>query len=308
MLSITTVICTRNRADPLRRVLDSLCAARQPKDALWELVIVDNGSTDDTEAVVAAYADRLRVRRIVEERPGLSFARNAGVAAARGDYILWTDDDVTVDPGWLEAYARAIRAAPDASVYGGVVRPVLEAPTPAWLSANRAVLRHLRAEVPPRNGPIAAGDADLPYGANFAVNTRAQQAHLYDVELGASPVFNRLGEEELVIRAVLESSGPGVWVPDAVVEHHIPAARQTLGYVEKYNRASGETWALLQVRAGALDPAAPPRWLARNILRDTALYRLARMFGRSSSWLPRLASIAYCRGALDYLRAQARAG
>ena len=82
---ISVVVCTRNRARQIGEFLESVVALTPPSRADWELVLIDNGSTDGTAEVAERYADRLPLRVVREDRPGLSNARNAGVAAACGD-------------------------------------------------------------------------------------------------------------------------------------------------------------------------------------------------------------------------------
>ena len=107
---ITVGICTFNRAESLRRTLNSLAAMEVPADFAWELVVVNNNSTDHTDAMINEDHGRLPIRREFEKRPGHSNARNRAIDAARGDYIVWTDDDVVVDPGWLSASEKTSAA------------------------------------------------------------------------------------------------------------------------------------------------------------------------------------------------------
>ena len=96
---ITIAICTYNRADSLSRTLQSLAAMRLPPRVDWEVVVVNNNSTDHTDAVIASFSgSRLPIRREFEPRRGLSRARNRAVDTADGDYILWTDDDCRRGP------------------------------------------------------------------------------------------------------------------------------------------------------------------------------------------------------------------
>src|SRR6185295_20067875 len=106
-LDVSVIICTRDRARQLSQVLASARALTVPPGLAWELIIVDNGSSDDTSEVVDRYGQDLPIRLVREERAGLSIARNRGVAEARGRYICWTDDDVIIDRGWLSAYVSA---------------------------------------------------------------------------------------------------------------------------------------------------------------------------------------------------------
>src|SRR5690606_2409380 len=104
---LTVAICTWNRSFLLARTLEQLGALIVPPGLRWELLVVDNASSDDTSQVLQGYLGRLPLRVVREERPGLSNARNAAIRAARGEYIIWTDDDVLVAPGWLAAYSDA---------------------------------------------------------------------------------------------------------------------------------------------------------------------------------------------------------
>lgn len=173
-MKFTVAICTWNRASLLSRVLTQLARIHHPACA-WEVVVVNNNSTDDTERVLDAFAGRLALRPVFEHRPGLSHARNAAVGQATGDYIVWTDDDALVDVSWLAAYRRAVERRPEAAVFGGPVRPQFEGTPPPWLSAAwldiqaAFATRDLGAE--PFELDIAG---ELPYGANFVVRARAK--------------------------------------------------------------------------------------------------------------------------------------
>src|SRR6266850_5965612 len=130
---VTVGICTWNRAALLREALGSLTRLAVPPRLEWEVLVVDNGSTDDTPSVVAELGVAIPIRCVFERAPGLSNARNRCVREARGAYILWTDDDVIVDPGWLRAYVRAFQEHPASAVFGGPVRARFEGTRPAWL-------------------------------------------------------------------------------------------------------------------------------------------------------------------------------
>src|SRR5207253_11169792 len=97
----TVAICTWNRSQLLRQTLDQFLDLAIPAGMTWELLVVNNNSTDDTDVVLAEFESRLPLRRLFEREPGLSHARNAALAAATGDYILFTDDDVLIAQSWL---------------------------------------------------------------------------------------------------------------------------------------------------------------------------------------------------------------
>jgi len=248
-LDISVVVCTRNRAGPLRALLASFAALRVPPGLAWELLIVDNGSTDDTAAVVMGHQDRLPIRCVREETPGLSNARNRGVAAARGRLICWTDDDVEIDPDWLAAYAEAARAHPEATVFGGRIEPRLLPPTPDWFSRLLGLW--------PISDIVAARDFGdqqvaldfdkglVPWGANYAITRQAQLDHPYDPHLGVSPLQRRSGEETQAMFEIMGGGATGWWVPGSRVFHLYPPRRQSRSYFHEHYVGIGETQAYL---------------------------------------------------------------
>ncbi|MGA7867880.1 MAG: glycosyltransferase, partial [Stellaceae bacterium] len=96
---ITIAICTFNRAEALSQTLESLMVMSVPNDISWEVLIVNNNSTDHTDDVISEYVGRLPVRRELEPQAGKSNALNRAIDVAKGDYIVWIDDDVLVDAG-----------------------------------------------------------------------------------------------------------------------------------------------------------------------------------------------------------------
>ena len=127
---ITVGICTWNRAHLLDQALTSMHKLRIPNGVEWELLIVNNNCTDDTDNVIAKHKAYLPVRRLFERQPAKSFALNHAIREARGEYILWTDDDALVDPGWVVAYSEAFNRWPNAAIFGGPVRPWFPCPPP----------------------------------------------------------------------------------------------------------------------------------------------------------------------------------
>ena len=104
-MRVTVLICTWNRADSLRKALESIEGSRAPEDLEWEVLIVDNNSTDTTATVCEVFQKKNanRYRYLFEERQGKSFALNAGIEHANGNILAFTDDDVVVDKDWLFA-------------------------------------------------------------------------------------------------------------------------------------------------------------------------------------------------------------
>lgn len=253
-LDVTVIVCTRNRAGPLSQLLQSMQKMRVPDGLHWELIVVDNGSSDTTRDVVYSFSRYLPVRYEYEERSGLSNARNRGVSVARGQYICWTDDDALVDPNWLSGYVAAFRDHPEAAVFGGPIFPQLDGPTPAWFArlTNRWPISDIVARRDFGDAPqlLDFERNIVPWGVNFAVRMAEQRTRLYDPELGVSPAHRRSSEESQLMFEILSSGATGWWVPSSKVHHIFPAHRQSRRYVFEHFAAIGEARAYLDDRYG----------------------------------------------------------
>lgn len=129
---ISVIIATYNGADTIARTLEALTHLTPP-DGGHEVIVVDNASTDDTSTLVAGFENRLPLTTLYEARRGKAHALNTGIHAARGDTLVFTDDDVIPDPDWLCAYQAAIQAHPKQKFFIGQVRHDWAAPPPRWL-------------------------------------------------------------------------------------------------------------------------------------------------------------------------------
>ncbi len=243
-MDCSVIICTRNRAAQLKDTLSSLTTLNVPPGITWELLVVDNGSSDATPDVISSFQETLPIRRLNQPIAGLSNARNAGVDAAQGKYIVWTDDDVRVDPSWLVAFLDAFSRWPEAVVFGGKITLSLVQPTPAWLleSLDRLEWVYSARDYGPDPIPLSVVNYKIPLGACFAIRTTEQRRHRYDPNLGIAPGQNRSCEETTVIEAILEAGYSGWWLPKAEVKHIIPTSRQTLQSIVRAYESAGEGW------------------------------------------------------------------
>jgi glycosyltransferase involved in cell wall biosynthesis len=280
---VTVAICTWNRAPRLRRALASLGGLEVPEGVRCELLVVDNGSSDATREVLRESALGFPLRVLYEPRAGLSHARNRAAAEARGELLLWIDDDVEVEPGWLAAYLEASRRHPEASFFGGAALPGFEQPAPAWIAESWEQLADVFSIrlLAPEPAPIQS--SRLPVGANYAIRTGAQRRHAYDPRLGRRRGEWTSGEETAVLRRLLAEGGTGWWVPAARVRHWIPGERLGEPHLRQVWFGHGCERAL--TRSGA--PRARLRLLARA-LRAEARYRVSRRVSQPAKWLRQL--------------------
>ncbi|OYU77533.1 MAG: hypothetical protein CFE32_05080 [Alphaproteobacteria bacterium PA3] len=244
---ISVVICTRNRCDQLRQVLETAATMLIPVGLTWELILVDNGSTDATREVAECFQNVLPIKVVEELQLGLSHARNRGMLEARGAYICWTDDDVVISPNWLCAYAQAFADFPDVAVFGGRIDPQIEGVLPDWWVSHGSTLEALLGKRHPGDvyRVITGHDDDMPYGANFALRKRDIGDLRFDPQLGVGPDRRRLGEESTIMLAILSQGAKGIWVPTATVGNPVPSVRLSKDYVAEYHQGNGETDAYL---------------------------------------------------------------
>jgi hypothetical protein len=251
-VDVSIIVCTHDRPQRLRALLETACALEVPPGLAWELLVIDNGTNPATAEAAGGFAGRLPLRLVREPVTGLCHARNRGVAEARGRYLCWADDDTLLDPAWLAAYADAFARHPNAALFGGRILPLLEPPVSAWFARrlhqwpiNYVVAHRDMGDFETR---IGVEGGCLPWGANCAALTEAQRRHPYNVELGLSPHHRRTGEETDVAYRILKAGGSGWWVPDAKLRHVIPPERQTRAEILRHYDVAGRTAAFLHDR------------------------------------------------------------
>ncbi len=300
-MDFSVIVCTRDRASSLNQFLLSATLLKIPPGTVWELLIVDNGSTDRTAEIVASFEERLPVRRLWQPEAGKSNAINLGISQAAGKYIIWADDDVLLGREWLEAYREAFTRWPDAALFGGKVTPLIKEPTPVWFRSALPDLGYLLAarDFGDKPIPLSVEGDRLPFGLNFAVRADVQRLHPFDPALGVAPGRRRGGEETAVIRAILRSGNTGWWVPGAAVLHVVPTERQTTAYISSYYGGMGEQDAFSQVASQSVPRLGAPLSTWIKVAFGFLRYRLARLAGLKS-WVRYLSSYAYHRGVLEY--------
>jgi glycosyltransferase involved in cell wall biosynthesis len=251
----SVVIATYNRAADLRDTLRSL-AGLQP-DGAWEVIVVDNNSSDGTREVVesAAATFPAPLRYLFEAEQGRSPALNAGIKAARGTIVATTDDDVRVPPDWLTRAAEGL-ARLDCDYVGGRVLPIWGGPRPDWLSTHGGKQWAVIALLDYGPEPLEFG-ARVPLGVNMAfLRSAFDRGGLFDPHTGRR-AGTLLGQEvrDWCIRA-RRAGVRGFYVPQMTLEHMIPAERLEKRYFRRWFYWRGISRALLYQRSG-LDMEAP---------------------------------------------------
>jgi glycosyltransferase involved in cell wall biosynthesis len=302
---ITVAVCTRNRATLLGAALERLAITGAPAGLAWEVVVVDNGSTDRTPAVIQAFGARLPLRSVREPRPGVSHARNAAVAAAAGTYVLWLDDDELVSPGWLTDYVAAARACPSIEAFGGPIVPWYESwgtTPPPWLARAMRVAPGLAGSYSALDlgpTPRLLTPTEYLWNGNLMVRTVAHQQVPYDGAFGRRPGSRRGGEEVEFLDQLRARGASARWVPSAWVHHVIPLARQTVRYLRWHYQGYGEMKAIHQRRETGHGLSRRERLrLWEQHVRHAASFRVRRLTSGPEHWIESLIFSAYVRGRL----------
>ncbi|UCH72443.1 MAG: glycosyltransferase family 2 protein [Thermoplasmatales archaeon] len=242
---ISAVICTYNRADYLHKAIQGLVNQTLHKDQ-YEILIVDNGSTDKTQKVVEKFSNTGNLRYVFEPILGLSQARNTGWKNAKGNYVAYLDDDAMTSPQWLEKISEVFETVkPKPGCVGGKIEPIWEAPKPIWLS-DKILSQVTVLDWGPT--PIFLNDDQWLAGANIAYPRK-----LLENIGGFSAALGRKGEknlsmEENLIRAQLEKMGYRCYYhPEIAIKHHIMPQRLNKKWFLKKSYLNGVSSELIQM-------------------------------------------------------------
>jgi glycosyltransferase involved in cell wall biosynthesis len=264
-IAYTLALCTHNHADRLTKTLHSLGALRHSQSS-FELLVVNNASTDGTSAILEQtdwQPQGVPVRVVVENRLGLSNARNRAIAEARGDYIIFFDDDETLDPDWLKEYEQAIHTwQPDA--LGGRIEVLFEGgERPRWLQDE---LLGFIGQLSHGPTPKELSDPATPvFGGNFGFRKAVfEEIGGFDADLGRRGGDNTGGEDTEIYRRMVHAGMKVRWVPDAVIYHRIESLKLRKSYFLDLHYRQGRMEG--RRRRGAANRLPPP-YLFPQLLR-----------------------------------------
>jgi glycosyltransferase involved in cell wall biosynthesis len=223
-VDISLIISSRNRAYGLTNCLDAVSkAARQANYLKVELVFVDNGSTDNTSEIVQEWAKSAPVNTALvhEAKPGLAFARNSGMEAARGDILAFTDDDCEIFPDYFSTLAALFAADKEPIMRGGRIE----------LGDSRDLPITIKTELEPASLTPNLHSGGFIHGANMAFpRTLADKVGLFDTRFGAGAPF-RSGEDTDYVHRAFNAGIRVEYLPEFAVKHF--HGRRALGDAKK---------------------------------------------------------------------------
>lgn len=273
LMDISVVLATYNRAESLRATLGCFSSLLCPPDLTWELLVVDNNSADATATIVRGFAETARfpVRYIFEQVQGRSAALNAGIVAAQGDIIVFTDDDVLIHPDWLSKVKETFGSFECSAVAGKVV-PLWSHSKPDWLDMEgqfAVVNFDLGDECKEINTP--------PLGANSAFRKNVFARHgLFRLDLGVRGSRHTITCDDTEFGGRLIAAGERIiYCPTAIIYHPVDPERTTKRYFLSWYYYNGVS---LTRTAGLPNEGifyfGVPRWLYREFLTNLAKWWL----------------------------------
>jgi glycosyltransferase involved in cell wall biosynthesis len=252
MIELTVLLATRNGANVLPRTLDGY--VRQAEvDFSWKLIVVDNGSTDETPDVIKQFQAKLRLDALVDPVPGKNRALNMGLKTIEGNTVVLSDDDAIPHPGFLTAWRNALQMKPECDVFGGSIIPLFDLPPPEWMARTEIKFVELfasRQDLP--EGPI---DPHEIFGPNMAVRrTVIANGIRFNERIGpngADPNYAIGSEHDFCLNATRR--GHKTWfTPEPTVWHIVRAHQLTFEYWRKRAYRLGRGVAQRQWEMGVL--------------------------------------------------------
>lgn len=286
-MKLTVAICTWNCSVVLDRALDQLSRVIVPEGSFWEVLVVNNNSTDNTDEVIEKYSALIPIRRLFEPVQGLSSARNLAVKEAAGDYIIWMDDDIFAERDWLVEYCKAFKVHPDAVFFGGPIAPFFEGEPSDWLKRVFPYINNYHGIKDYGDKPVPLVNAAVfPYGGNFSVRIKEQRKYLFHPELGRKGTLLGGGEETFVFESMFMDGCKGFSVPGALVKHFIPKNKQGIDYLRRviYHRHRLQVSIDLAGKKVAL-LFGKPRYLWKALIGTLGRYMFYRLFSKPEVWI-----------------------
>ncbi len=240
---LTVIICTYNRAKYIGNLLESI-AANDLEKAAYEIVLVDNNCTDNTRTICEAFAEShkdVNFRYVVEPEQGLSAARNKGIKEAKGDILVYVDDDALVDTWYLRTVAEYMAAHPEIDAVGGPIIPLYEdTREPKWMTRYTKELLC---------GYLYFGDAERPFpgerypgGGNAAYRAQVfEKVGLFNTDLGRKG-DGLMGSEEKDIFDKMKAQGMRfMYLPKMMLHHIIPQKKLERDYFDRLTLQIGKS-------------------------------------------------------------------
>lgn len=311
-MDISIIICTYNRSANLPECFEHLEKLEGLEGIAWEIVLVDNNSSDDTRQMCGRYNDQspLNIRYIFEPQQGLSFARNKGIESAQGTYVVFIDDDIRVTKPWLQTIYATFKEF-NCDAVGGRIHVESPQSLPNWITPDMyGFLGHQDFGNEPHT---MDGYTEFPFGGNMAVHRRVfNNIGVFNTQLGrrgegskSDELFK--GEETDFFHRLADTKGTFRYHPDILVLHKILPYQLEKRFFLTLHKNAGILKAQQDSRQHKRGIFGIPLFIFPQLLRSLGHYtRQVLVEGRNSSFRKRM-NIAYFLGMMQSYYAVAKA-
>lgn len=231
--TLSVILCTYNNADSLAITLGQLVQCKVERWSDVEILVIDNNSPDNTEEVVRKSSESTEapLQYHFEQKQGLSNARNLGVVKARGQYLLFTDDDADIPANWLSCYLEKIESTQADCLFSKI--EVNWDRTPPWWFDQRYNPYFVQLNY--GESPLEITDIHHEFfGKNFCCKKSVLVAMGgFDEKLGRNGTSLAAGEETIIYRRLVAMSAKVIYFPDATVGHRLKPVEYTARNIEK---------------------------------------------------------------------------
>lgn len=279
---ISVVISTYNRSKMLAATIEGLL--RQQGSATFEVIVVDNNSTDDTAAVIQSFAKQSPlVRSVFEPKQGVSYGRNAGIEAARSDLLLFTDDDVTPDARWVEHAKALFETKSQFGCIGGKVLPIWPRTPPSWLTREHwSPLALLDFET---GMVLNSSNRKCLITANMGIRRSVFAQIGYFAPLLQKTKGSTCSMEDRELQERYWKAGGQCWYdPSLVVHADIQPERLEKAYHRRWHYSHGRLHALMrdeEMERSGFRPLGVPGHVIRQFITESSVQVLSLLSGRS---------------------------
>lgn len=281
-MDISIIIPTYNNSKILRKTLENISKINTVQDISYEIIVVNNNSTDDTQQVLDILSKEFPIKSFFQPQQGISHAKNTGIINSTGKLVIFTDDDIRPDINWMSAYWKAYCNNPDGYFWGGSVVSEFESIAP-----SKELLRY----APPSVRGLDLGpnerlidQHEYFIGASWACTRETlENFGLFNIELGLNPSKKAVmvGEETELMERLRKKGYQSLYLPNATVHHFVPTKKTTLKHIADRNEALGYFREAKNIKE--LPKYKTPKWVYRSIIENFTKYCLLNLGGRDAS-------------------------
>lgn len=295
---ITVLFATHNGEKTLPVMLDAFCQLI-PLIQEWEIIAVDNASTDNTANIISHFKCKLPITYLYEGKQGKNYALNSGIALAKGDLIVFTDDDVIPEPNWLISMVECTNLRQDYAIFGGVIKPYWPREPEKWIVEHVSLgVTYALTEESRKEGETSPG---LVWGPNMAIRREVfDLGHRFDTLVGPNGKKNyAMGSETEFTHRISQLGYKSWFCKNAVVLHIIRDYQLDPKWIVKRAYRFGRN--MYRQESESFDPDIPklfgvPRWRLTKLLQQCQCFIISFLLRERERKLNALWEIEFLRG------------